>query len=233
MNRYRCPCCGYLTLDEPSSWEICYLCDWEDDGQDDPHADQVRGGSNGDYSLTEARQHFKSNYTMYRQPQYDALTQDGAEEVAIKQAIMLEMDQCNNSKDCDDRWERIIALENTLTQLSEQRMERYSANVEQHQEIFQMLQSNDPQQMVDGLLALSLQAHDGAFAQHMMLRYVEHDNENIRGIAILGLGHIARIHGTLDKASVLPIVEQALQDRSAFVRGHADAAMDDIQFFYK
>ncbi|MEW4369377.1 CPCC family cysteine-rich protein [Paenibacillus kandeliae] len=233
MNRYRCPCCGYLTLDESSSWEICYLCDWEDDGQDDPHADQVRGGANGDYSLTEARQHFQSHYTMYRQPRYDALSQDGAEEVAIKQAIMLEMDQWKNGNDCDDQWKRIIALENTLAQLNEQRMERYSANIEQHQETLQMLQSSDPKQMVDGLLALSLHAPDGAFAQHMMLRYVQHDNENVRGIAILGLGHIARIHGTVDKERVLPIVEQALQDRSEFVRGHADAAMDDIQLFCK
>jgi Protein of unknown function (DUF4240)/Cysteine-rich CPCC len=26
-----CPCCGYLTVDEPGSWEICDICGWEDD----------------------------------------------------------------------------------------------------------------------------------------------------------------------------------------------------------
>ncbi|MCI1799568.1 CPCC family cysteine-rich protein [Clostridium sp.] len=25
------PCCGALSLDEENSWDICGLCDWEDD----------------------------------------------------------------------------------------------------------------------------------------------------------------------------------------------------------
>ena len=31
--RYRCPCCAYLTLPEPSpgSLEICHVCFWQDD----------------------------------------------------------------------------------------------------------------------------------------------------------------------------------------------------------
>ncbi|WP_261769601.1 CPCC family cysteine-rich protein [Paenibacillus polysaccharolyticus] len=43
-------------------WEICCLCNWEDDGQDDPHADEVWGGPNQDYSLAEARENFKKHY---------------------------------------------------------------------------------------------------------------------------------------------------------------------------
>jgi hypothetical protein len=50
-----CPCCGYATLEERCSWEICSICFWEDDGQDESEADQVWGGPNGDYSLTQAR----------------------------------------------------------------------------------------------------------------------------------------------------------------------------------
>lgn len=37
---------------------MCILCEWEDDCQDDPHADEVWDGSNGDYSLTGARLNF-------------------------------------------------------------------------------------------------------------------------------------------------------------------------------
>jgi hypothetical protein len=55
---YRCPCCGFLTLDERGSYEICPVCFWEDDGQDDHDADRVRGGPNGWLSLTEARRNF-------------------------------------------------------------------------------------------------------------------------------------------------------------------------------
>jgi len=60
-----CPCCGYPTLTERRAYEICPICDWEDDGQDDPHADVIRGGPNGKYSLSEARSNFEKYLTMY------------------------------------------------------------------------------------------------------------------------------------------------------------------------
>ncbi|MFF5015369.1 CPCC family cysteine-rich protein [Streptomyces sp. NPDC001165] len=56
---HRCPCCGYLTLDERGNFEICAVCFWEDDGQDDHDADRVRGGPNGRLSLMEARRNFQ------------------------------------------------------------------------------------------------------------------------------------------------------------------------------
>lgn len=54
---FACPCCGYATLEEPSSYEICDICFWEDDGQDDPDADGFIGGPNH-LPLTEARVNF-------------------------------------------------------------------------------------------------------------------------------------------------------------------------------
>jgi hypothetical protein len=56
---YRCPCCYYLTLPERGGYDICPVCYWEDDGQDDHDAAEVRGGPNGDLSLTAARANFK------------------------------------------------------------------------------------------------------------------------------------------------------------------------------
>ncbi|BCB85706.1 CPCC family cysteine-rich protein [Phytohabitans suffuscus] len=55
---YACPCCGYVTLAERGGFEICQVCFWEDDGQDDPDADAVLGGPNGSMSLTGARRNF-------------------------------------------------------------------------------------------------------------------------------------------------------------------------------
>src|SRR5688572_16464825 len=51
----RCPCCGCKTLSQRIAFEICPVCYWEDDGQDDGDADENRGGPNGRLSLTEAR----------------------------------------------------------------------------------------------------------------------------------------------------------------------------------
>lgn len=52
-----CPCCGYPTLAEPAAYEICDICDWEDDGGEGY-------GPNG-CSLDEARDHFTQYLTCY------------------------------------------------------------------------------------------------------------------------------------------------------------------------
>ena len=54
-----CPCCGFLTLRERGRFEICPVCSWEDDGQDDADASVVRGGPNGSLSLEDARKNFR------------------------------------------------------------------------------------------------------------------------------------------------------------------------------
>ena len=56
---YRCPCCGCKTLGERGGYEICPVCFWEDDGQDDHDADVVHGGPNGRLSLTQARANYR------------------------------------------------------------------------------------------------------------------------------------------------------------------------------
>jgi hypothetical protein len=54
---FACPCCGYATISEPTGHEICPICFWEDDGQDDPKAEEIWGGPNP-VSLTVARINF-------------------------------------------------------------------------------------------------------------------------------------------------------------------------------
>src|SRR5581483_11991082 len=55
---YSCPCCGYLTLRQRGAFQICQVCFWEDDGQDEHDAEVVRGGPNGTLSLRQARSNF-------------------------------------------------------------------------------------------------------------------------------------------------------------------------------
>ncbi|MFF7599301.1 CPCC family cysteine-rich protein [Streptomyces mirabilis] len=43
---YRCPCCGFITLAERGVFEICTVCRWEDDGQDEHDASEVHGHPN-------------------------------------------------------------------------------------------------------------------------------------------------------------------------------------------
>jgi len=55
---FACPCCRHLTLTERGGFDICPVCYWEDDGQDDKDASMVRGGPNGALSLEQARRNF-------------------------------------------------------------------------------------------------------------------------------------------------------------------------------
>ena len=57
---HRCPCCGYMTLKARGAFEICPVCFWEDDGQDDHDAAIARGGPNGSLSLTVARMNYRT-----------------------------------------------------------------------------------------------------------------------------------------------------------------------------
>ncbi|CAL2104427.1 protein of unknown function [Tenacibaculum sp. 190130A14a] len=36
-----CPCCGYKTLESRNEFDICKICWWEDDGQDNEQADDI------------------------------------------------------------------------------------------------------------------------------------------------------------------------------------------------
>lgn len=56
---YTCPCCYFRTLPERGGYDVCPVCRWEDDGQDDHDADDVRNGPNGALSLTAARSSFR------------------------------------------------------------------------------------------------------------------------------------------------------------------------------
>ena len=56
--RFRCPCCGCKTLTAPEALALCPVCWWEDDGQEDTDAGEVRLTVNGDLSLNEAREHY-------------------------------------------------------------------------------------------------------------------------------------------------------------------------------
>ncbi len=58
--RFACPCCGHLLLDEPppGMWLICEICGWEDDPVQFDDIDYA-GGANR-VSLRQAREFFKT-----------------------------------------------------------------------------------------------------------------------------------------------------------------------------
>ncbi len=55
---FPCPCCGYLTSSGPGSYDICPICDWEDD-LSQLRFPETRGANN--VSLIEAQANFAAN----------------------------------------------------------------------------------------------------------------------------------------------------------------------------
>ena len=81
--------------------------------------------------------------------------------------------------------------------------------------------------LLRAVIAVSMCDHDWQYAQELCMKLSRHWNFNVRGNAILGFGHIARVHGILDEELVKPVIELALGDENNYVVGHAvDAVMD-------
>jgi hypothetical protein len=63
LNLYTCPGCAYPTITEPGDFQICSICEWEDDGYDDNKksafdtffTENRIGGPNGSLTLTQNR----------------------------------------------------------------------------------------------------------------------------------------------------------------------------------
>lgn len=93
------------------------------------------------------------------------------------------------------------------------------------------LARDEPGELLRVVLSAALEANDAAWAEDVCLRLAGHPHPNVRGNAVLGLGHLARIHGRLDEARALPAIEAALADADDLVRGQADAAAGDVEQF--
>ena len=65
--KYRCPCCGFKTLNARGGNEACPVCDWIDIGQDNADADQNYISGPNHISLTLARENYQRYGAVNRQ----------------------------------------------------------------------------------------------------------------------------------------------------------------------
>ena len=98
-------------------------------------------------------------------------------------------------------------------------------------EVEEIVARDDPETLARAVLSACLHAEDATWAGSLCERLAGHRDAAVRGNAILGLGHLARIHRHLSPASARALIAAALADPSAYVRGQADAAADDVEQF--
>ena len=72
---------------------------------------------------------------------------------------------------------------------------------------------------------------DRHWAQSQCIRFASHDDPFIRGVAATCLGHLARIHKTVDEDEVIPVVRQLLADPDPQTRAIAEDTISDFSIF--
>jgi hypothetical protein len=98
-------------------------------------------------------------------------------------------------------------------------------------EALDALQRGDADELRVVVIGIALHHHDPVFAEQFCFQLATHDNDVVRGNAVLGFGHLARRFGELSIDGVKRLVEASLADPSEYVRGHAWAAADDVTHF--
>ena len=98
-------------------------------------------------------------------------------------------------------------------------------------EIEEAIARDQPPELSLAVVSASLYSDDLEWAQELCLRLARHKDVLVRGSAILGLGHLARLHGRLDRARVEPIVTAALEDSDAYIRGQANDTVADLETY--
>lgn len=96
-------------------------------------------------------------------------------------------------------------------------------------EIHDQLESGEPDQMIQALLSTALYGKNYRESQDLCLAHLDETHADVVNTAILGLGHIVRIHGRLDLEVVIP----QLQTLAADLRfmGRVEQTIDDIAVF--
>jgi hypothetical protein len=90
--------------------------------------------------------------------------------------------------------------------------------------------ANDPEVLGPMIIAAALYEDDFDTVYDACVKLSSHSDEVVRGNAILGFGHLARLFGRLGDEAPL-ILKRGLVDDSNYVRGQAYAAAGDLQHF--
>ena len=117
--------------------------------------------------------------------------------------------------------------------MSERRRQYREIGPWKHEDVEQAILSDDIESLCLAVIGVSMHDDDWRYAQDLCVRLSSHSHFNVRGNAVLGFAHIARVHRRLDRAVVQLIIQAALRDEHDYVRGHADSAVDDTMIYLK
>jgi hypothetical protein len=79
--------------------------------------------------------------------------------------------------------------------------------------------SGDVMKICDALVAVAFHDQDWRWVQEQCLRFLENEDFQISGLAATCLGHLARIHGQLDKDRVINALKKKLDNSTPQLQG--------------
>lgn len=86
-----------------------------------------------------------------------------------------------------------------------------------------------PEKICDALVRVALNDPDWRWVQEKCLYFINSPSPDVRRLAVICFGHLARIHGKLDLKRVLPVLEGMRDDHEIY--GSVEDALEDIEAF--
>jgi len=95
------------------------------------------------------------------------------------------------------------------------------------------LSSNDESAICHALVGIAVHDPDWRWVQSQCAALAGHRSPGVRGVVATCIGHLARIHGEVDRAVVDPILDRLAADGDAGVRGSVEDARVDFRVYLK
>jgi hypothetical protein len=89
--------------------------------------------------------------------------------------------------------------------------------------------SGDAEKICNALVSVTFHDQDWRWAQELCLGFLSSQDSRISGLAATCLGHLARIHRSIDREKVLESLRGHLSDTE--IAGRVEDAIDDIEMF--
>lgn len=137
--RFLFPCCCYPTLRGRRDYNICELCRWEDDGDND-------GGANSGYSLARARRNFEGSLSKYDEahPYFFDDTEAIRNEKRLLMAAFDAFERTPDGIAAIRAWWNVMAAEESLRLQVRKRHEDEAYKRERHQRFLEDGERREP-----------------------------------------------------------------------------------------
>lgn len=100
-----------------------------------------------------------------------------------------------------------------------------------NEDIERLIRTADDLTVGRAVIYVAMDPPNRIWAERLCIRMAAHPSAYVRGNAILGFGHLARIFRYLNQSSVKGIIESGLSDPDSQVRSKAGDAADDIEWY--